>query len=337
MSTRRNFLQSLSAAGLVGCLPDEKNRLLAEQSLPPEDEIPPEEVRDFVQPITETEDFYVMASSLPPSEEWLENWQLTIRGLSEEPLQLSLPAIQELPQALVEHTLECIGNTGSKLISNGQWDGVLLTDLLAAYGLQVSTSHIMMRCGDGYTTSLPVSVLAEGLRLVWTLNGEELPLAHGQPVRLLVPGRYGMKNPKWIEEIEFTDEPELGYWEQYGWSDTAVYQLHSWFHRPAANAWLTGGEGIDVVGSAFAGRDQIERVEISFDQGSSWNDCEITYPSQENAWTLWRYRWNPATTGPYTLMVRATDEHGNVQQDLEQYDEELDGFQGIQRLRLFVN
>ena len=97
------------------------------------------------------------------------------------------------------------------------------------------------------------------------------------------------------------------------------------------------GEGIDVVGSAFAGRDRIERVEISFDAGESWQDCEITYPSQENAWTLWRYRWNPPATGPYTLMVRATDEHGNRQQDQEQGDTDLDGLQGIHRVRLFVN
>ena len=337
MSSRRLFLQSLSAAGLASCLPDEKNSLLAEQPLPPEEEVPAAGQRDMVEPITAIEDFYVTSAGPPPPQEWLDSWTLTIRGLGEDVLALRLDELQALPQEQVEHTLECIGNTGPRLISNGQWDGVLLADLLQAYGLEIDTSHLVMRCGDGYTTSLPVSVIEDGLRLVWTLNGEDLPLAHGQPVRLLVPGRYGMKNPKWIQEIEFTNEPELGFWEQYGWSDTAFYLIHSWIHRPSANTWLTGGEGIDVVGSAFAGRDRIDRVEISFDAGESWQDCEITYPSQENAWTLWRYRWNPPATGPYTLMVRATDEHGNRQQDQEQGDRDLDGLQGIHRVRLFVN
>ncbi|MEC7985215.1 MAG: molybdopterin-dependent oxidoreductase [Myxococcota bacterium] len=320
--SRRSFIQNVTAVSIAGCAKStDKNQ--------------PPDTREPIEPITPADTFYITSYAPPPDEEWIDNWSLHITGLDGDDLILTLGDLQSLASEEIEHTLECISNASFYAISNGTWRGVRFQDLLNHFEASHSQSHINMYCGEGYSTSLPASVIDDGMALVWTLNGEPLTVPHGKPVRMLVPGRFGMKNPKWIERIELTEEPELGFWESRGWSNSAHYLLHSWIHAPTRGDKVSQG-GADLIGSAFFGSEGIAKVEISDDEGETWNECEITYAGGPNVWTLWRYRWVPAFVGMYTLMVRATAPDGTVQEDGPAADSELDGYEALHRIQVFV-
>ena len=331
-TTRRQLLKGATALGLGGCVAPPAG---APGTPSPVDVSAPPDERDAIEPVTSAEDFYVTSSAAPPEAEWVESWSLRIEGLDGEDIVLGLDELKSFGGEEHEHTLECISNYGAVAISNGLWTGLRLDRLLEALGAAHSKSSIEFRCGEGYWTYLPAEVMDDGLWLVWALNGEPLAEAHGYPLRALVAGRYGMKNPKWIGTIRFTDEAELGFWESRGWSDSAVYQLHSWIHAPSVGDLVSQG-GADILGSAFAGMAGISKVELSGDGGETWKECELTYAGGENVWTLWRCRWEPGFTGQHELVVRATDGAGRIQEDLERYDEELDGFEGLHKVAVIV-
>lgn len=288
---------------------------------------------DDLSPLTDNASFYVQSynPAAMPGQDWIDAWRLQISGCDEGDVTLSLDDLLAMEAEEVEHTLECIGNTPRlQAIGNATWEGALLSDVLDALGLSLpdDAAYIQFTCGDGYTTTLPRSDLDAGLRLVWSMNGEALPPRHGAPLRVLVSGRYGMKQPKWVEKITFTDTWEAGYWEARGWSDEAEILLHSWIHAPSQDS-LVPLEGADVVGSAFAGAMGVEAVELSDDGGETWQPAEITYRGPKNAWSLWRFRWQPQQTGSASLIVRAIDAVGRVQADNEDSDRDLDGFEGL--------
>lgn len=286
-----------------------------------------------ISPITPNDEFYVVqySSSLRPTEDWVNTWTLTVEGAPEGDITLTLSDLEELEASTAEHTLECISNTrGYNAIGNAEWTGILLSDLFAALGLSQPSGkdYLVFTCGDGYHTAVPASDLEAGLKLVWKMNGEDLPLAHGLPLRALTPGRYGMKNPKWITGIRWAETAEEGTWEAHGWSAEATVQLQSWFHAPDEDT-VFSLEGGPIVGSAFAGSRPIAAVQVSDDDGETWQDAEITYAGPENAWTLWRFQWVPKETGKATLKVRAIADDGGVQTDDERYDADLDGLEGL--------
>ena len=178
---------------------------------------------------------------------------------------------------------------------------------------QISTrryhSYMGMFTGaDDYQTSIPIGDLETPIWLVWKMNGEPVPTRHGAPARILTPGRYGMKNPKWVTEIRFAKEPFLGFWESRGWSNTAEYRANTYFLSPSASAVLTAGP-VRFLGTAFAGSDPIAHVEVSTDGGEHWADAEITYQNGPDIWTLWAFDWD-AVAGDYQIQVRATTESG---------------------------
>ena len=288
---------------------------------------------DPISPITPNADFYVVqyATSKRPDEAWTEDWTLTVLGSPEGDIVLTLSDLEALPSSTSEHTLECISNTRAyNAIGNAEWTGVTITELLAALGLSQPAGHdyLVFECGDGYHTTVPVADLDRGMRLVWLMNGEPLPIEHGMPLRALTPGRYGMKNPKWITTMRWATTWEEGTWEDLGWSREANVQLQSWFHEPAEGT-VFPAEGGQIVGSAFAGRRPIARVELSDDDGETWSEAEITYAGPANAWTLWRFDWRPSSARKATLLVRAVDEDGEVQAGDERYDADLDGLEGL--------
>jgi hypothetical protein len=246
-----------------------------------------------------------------------------------------LAALQATGSETVEHTLECIGNNPpGSAISNAEWTGIRLTDLLDTLDLNVpeSTGWIAFECGDGYTGFIPFDEEALQIVLVWQMNGEPLPSSHGAPLRALVPGRYGMKNPKWLSHLIFTDTEPTGFWEAFGWSAEARYRVHSWIHTPGYGTEVDQG-AITLLGSAFAGAVAISRVELSFDGGAEWTDAEMTYTGPPNAWSLWRYQWVPEAPGTYTVVVRATDVDGRVQ-EVGDLSDHLSGWQGLHTIEL---
>ena len=141
--------------------------------------------------------------------------------------RITTPFLQALPGRTKEHTLECIGASPRvQNISNAVWTGLPLVEILDALGVEVPASAVGLRLvgADGYHAGLPIEDLEDGpLWLAWEMNGEPLPFLNGAPARLLVPGRYGVKNLKWLDEIAFVDTPHVSYWTERGWDEEARY------------------------------------------------------------------------------------------------------------------
>jgi hypothetical protein len=169
--------------------------------------------------------------------------------------------------------------------------------------------------------------------LVYEMNGAPLTQKHGYPARLLVPGIYGMKNCKWITQVELVNYDYKGYWESQGWSDTALYQTLSRIDYPDTNR--IPAQPIYIGGVAFAGDRGIKRVEVSTDGGKSWADAQLRPPMGKYTWTLWTYPWLPKQ-GTFTLQVRATDGKGQVQ-TAERADTFPDGATGYHTIQVRVS
>ena len=147
--------------------------------------------------------------------------------------------------------------------------------------------------------------------LAYLMNDKPLPKRHGYPARLIVPGKYGIKNVKWLTRIDLVASDFKGYWQQRGWTDDGTIQTMSRFDVPGARAIVPFGP-IDLAGIAFAGDRGISAVEIS-DDGETWKPVDTIERVAPLSWAIWRFTWNPPKSGTYTLRVRATDGTGAVQ------------------------
>ncbi|MHB8625350.1 MAG: molybdopterin-dependent oxidoreductase [Aggregatilineales bacterium] len=266
-------------------------------------------------PIIETERLYLHSYRPTPD---LSKWSLTIDGLVDRPLTLSMDDIRTLPALTFMYTLECIGNiTGGGLIGNLNWTGVALADLLSRAGVQTEATYVHFKAADEYTTSVKLEWLTQpGVMLVYAVNGEPLPPEHGYPLRLMIPGLYGQKQPKWITQITLMDHDVFGYWEgpAYEWSNIAAVKTNSQIVTPYRKAKFT--DPIRVEGLAYAGKRAITKVEVSVEgntRSAVWHEVTLIKPPSPLAWTWWVYDWSPPTPGDYTLAVRATDETGFTQ------------------------
>src|SRR5690606_35898634 len=196
-------------------------------------------------------------------------------------------------------TLECISNpVGGNYISTGEWTGLPLRDLLTEAGLRPGVVDIVLHAADDYADSIPlVAALHPDTLLAYDLNGAPLPESHGYPLRLIVPGIFGMKNVKWITRIEAVDYDFQGYWQERGWSDIATVQTMSRIDVPASNRTLVAGQPTLIAGIAFAGDRGISRVEVSTDDGETWVPATLDEPLSPLTWVLWRYEWTPIQPG----------------------------------------
>ncbi|MFN8537266.1 MAG: molybdopterin-dependent oxidoreductase [Thermomicrobiales bacterium] len=148
--------------------------------------------------------------------------------------------------------------------------------------------------------------------LVHTMNGEPLWEVHGFPARLIVPGRYGMKNPKWISKIEAATRLPTGYWTERGWSPDEPIQTSVRIDVPGLLQSLPLGP-TTIGGIAFAGDRGISRVEVSTDDGTTWRDAELEPALGPTTWVRWSFPWTPTRTGKHTLVARARDGNGTPQ------------------------
>jgi DMSO/TMAO reductase YedYZ molybdopterin-dependent catalytic subunit len=244
-------------------------------------------------------------------------WKLTIDGLVERPMTFDYESIRQLPAVSDFYTLQCISNpVGGDLWGNGYWKGVKLADLLAQTGIKPGARDAVFRAEDDYSDSVTLErALNQGAILAYELNGAPLTKTHGFPARLLIPNIYGMKNVKWITSIELVDYDFKGYWMQRGWSDSAVYKVSSRIDTPATRASLSTGE-VEVAGVAFAGERGISQVEISTDNGQTWQPAELKPALARNTWQLWAAR-PTLPPGTHTIKVRATDGSGDLQTSTE--------------------
>lgn len=286
-----------------------------------------------LSPITANEDFYVTSCCGEPALDGA-GWSCLIVADDAVVATLDLAWLEARAARDREHTLECIGASPSnRAISNAVWSGLPLVEILDALGVSAPDDavEIVFTCADGYSTSLPVADLERPVWLVWRMNGEALPAEHGYPVRLLVPGRYGMKNPKWIVEIAFSREHHTGFWEGYGWSETAEYQPNSLVEDPDRRATVAAG-GVRVQGMAFAGSDLVTAVQVRVD-GGEWQEATLDYAPGADVWTLWHHDLELAP-GAHTVQARCRTASGAASLEDPDGTDGLSGYDGSMEIEV---
>jgi DMSO/TMAO reductase YedYZ molybdopterin-dependent catalytic subunit len=271
--------------------------------------IPPE--------ITPTDKHYYVSKNVIRDPDVNErNWRLQIKGLVDRPMSFTYDEIRNMPALTQYLTLQCISNEiGGDLISTAKWRGVPVADLLQRAGVREGAFDLILRSADDYTDSIPIAkALQPDTMLAYEMNDQVLPKKHGFPLRLLVPDIYGMKNAKWVTELEVVEYDFKGYWQNRGWSDTAVMHVTSRIDAPRNNNRLSTGANY-IGGVAVAGQRGIQRVEVSIDGGQSWREAAIKPALGPNTWVLWLYQWDTpqGLTGDRQILVRAVDGNGLVQ------------------------
>src|SRR5262249_45098901 len=193
-----------------------------------------------------------------------------------------LPAVEDY------RTLVCISNeVGGDLIGNAHWRGVRLRDLLERAGPAPGAVKVVFTCADDYTDSIHFEkAMQPETLLVYEMNGEPLIPKHGYPARLLVPGIYGMKNVKWLRKIEVSDRDFRGFWQQRGWDDEAVIKTMSRIATLSSFSTVDA-EPLMIGGRAVAGDRGIQSVEVSVDNGQTWQEGELKPPLGAYTWGLW--------------------------------------------------
>lgn len=268
--------------------------------------------------LTPTDQLYIVQATFSPPRVDASQWRLVIRGLVNRPRTLSYDELRALPRIDQTSTLTCISNeVGGKLIGNITWSGTRLRDLLQQAGVQQGAVDVVLHSLEGYTNSIPLErALSPQNLIAYGMNGAALTRNHGFPARLIVPGIYGMKNVKWLKEIEAVGEDYQGFWQKRGWSDTAIVKTQS--ALDTANPALGNDQTVlledgQVVlgGYAFAGDRGISAVEVQID-GGGWQPAQLKPPTSQLTWREWRSAWK-ATPGAHSVVVRATDAIGELQ------------------------
>ena len=268
--------------------------------------------------ITPNADFYRIDTALSFPNVNLDTWKLRIHGMVDNDIELTYQDILDMPQVERTITICCVSNdVGGPYIGNAVWQGVFLKDLLERAGVNSDAEQVFSRSLDGWTSGFPIEVALDGrdAMLAIGMNGEPLPLEHGFPARLIVPGVYGyVSATKWIKEIEINKWSDAeGYWVPLGWSRDAPIKTQSRIDVPRKNQELQPGLN-KIAGVAWAQHTGIEKVEVRIDKGE-WNLAELSDDLTDDAWRLWTFDWT-ATSGKHTIQVRATDKSGYTQTEV---------------------
>jgi len=330
--SRRDFIQYTAAVAgaaalpgwLVGCGSDEPHVVSVGGGDPVLQ--PATSLLDWSL-ITDNDDFYLVQVDVPNEPINTAAWSLTISGLVNNPETLSYDQLLALPAVEQTTTLVCIGNpVGGEVIGTARWKGVAFSYLLSRWGVQAEAYDMVARDVGTYSDSIPVSHLQSHFAmLAYEMNGVALPHLHGAPLRIIVPGIYGIKNIKWLAGLTFVADDYLGYWQQQGWSDTAHVRTLAQIKNIPDNYQMAPGV-LPVNGFAYAGLRGIQRVEISADDGQTWIDADLDPLLSPYAWVRFEKAFVMDTPGEYQLRVRATDGEG-VLQDKVSIDT-LDGSEG---------
>jgi DMSO/TMAO reductase YedYZ molybdopterin-dependent catalytic subunit len=273
----------------------------------------------IVQPITPNDLFYCVTKNVVDPRVNVDLWHLELNGLVKNPATRRFQDLKGFSAVEQETTLMCISNgLDAGLISNAVWKGFPLRDLLEPAGPLSDAARVRLHGVDNYTDTIPLEKAMDPTTLLaYEMNGVPLPERHGYPLRLIVPGYFGEKHVKWLTRIELVTADVKGFYEAQGWGPDFMTPTRSRIDVPDDGstfslAQLSGP--IEVKGMAYGGDRGISRVEFSFDDEKTWNEAKIYYPGTKLSWALWSYGWRPNEAGDYTLVIRATDGEGKVQE-----------------------
>ncbi len=266
--------------------------------------------------VTPNADFYRIDTALTPPRLTAEKWALKVHGMVGKEIQLDYAALTKRPQIERAVTLTCVSNeVGGDLVSNAVWIGTPLGDLLKEAAPQSGADCVLATSVDGFTSTSPLDALTDGrdAMLAVAMNGEPLPIEHGFPVRMVVPGLYGyVSATKWVVDLKVsTFAAESAYWTQRGWSDHGPVKTSSRIDVPKDGSRFDVGHMVTIAGMAWAQHRGIDKVEVKIDDGP-WQTAELSEAFSKDTWRQWKLTWT-ATSGSHTLTCRATDGTGAVQ------------------------
>src|ERR671910_2769806 len=270
--------------------------------------------------ITPASTFYLIDTALSSPRIDVNDWTLSVKGAVDNPFDFSYKDLLDMSTREADITLSCVSNPlGGGLVSNGRWTGVLLSDVLEEAGMSrdkitSASRQLVGRSVDGFTTGFKTDIALDGRNalVAFGLNGSELPVKHGYPVRRVIPGLYGyISATKWLTEIELTNWNFDAYWIQRTWSKEGPIKTQSRIDTVKDGDNLSAGKN-PIGGVAWAPHRGIEKVEVSTDGGQTWNEASLAKQLAEDTWRQYAYDWN-ARPGDYIIQVRATDGNGETQ------------------------
>ena len=266
---------------------------------------------------TPLKDHYKVFLDTEPSVVPAEGFMLPITGLVDNSVNLTLDQIYNDFDSFDQFvTLSCIsGRVGTTLISTTQWTGISMQDVLDHVGTQPEAQYLLITSADGFHESVPLDMIRSDRRvmLCHSWDGNPLPSDHGFPLRIWLPDRFGMKQPKWIVSMELAAEDKTGYWVTRGWDAIAQVKTTSVIDTVAVDTIVESGTSpaIPVGGIAWGGDRQISKVEVRVNNGP-WMEAELRQPLSETTWVIWRFDW-PFEVGEHIFDVRTYEADGTPQ------------------------
>ena len=307
LATMKQRVADSAAAGMIE-LPNESDPLKPALGTRPE--------------YTQVRDHYKIFIRSQPSIIDGDTYTLPITGSVENPMSFTLDDIRDRYEPKNEFvTLACISNrVGGDLISTTYWTGASLQDILADVKPLPSATHLFIESEDGFFETVALDLIASDPRIMLAYNwdGRPIPFDHGFPLRIWLPDRYGMKQPKWITNIQVVDEYKPGYWVVRDWDEVARMHATAVIDTVAIDAVVEDGDEklIPVGGIAHAGVRGISKVEVRIynedKNKGEWHEAELRTPLSDATWVIWRYDW-PFKEGKHTFEVRTYEGDGTPQ------------------------
>jgi DMSO/TMAO reductase YedYZ molybdopterin-dependent catalytic subunit len=329
---RRSFLAASVATAGIAATAGLAGRLLAERSsvatarsavkiprptatapsLPPGTDLDIPGLASFITP---NNDFYRVDTAIVLPEVNPSSWQLRIHGMVNREITITFDELLHRPLIEDYITLCCVSNpVGGPYIGNAKWLGASLASLLRQAGIKAGADQLLCTSVDGFTSGTPVQTVMDGrdALLAVAMNGQPLPIAHGFPARMVVPGLYGyVSATKWVTDINVTTfAANYAYWAQRGWSQQAPIKTESRIDVPNGANQIPSGRTA-VAGVAWAQHKGIEAVEVRVDEGP-WNTARLAAVPDLDTWRQWVWEWD-ATSGNHVIEARATDKTGYTQ------------------------
>lgn len=280
--------------------------------------------------VTDNAEFYRIDTALSVPQLSREGWKLRIHGMVDNEKTFTFADLEQFELIEQMVTLACVSNpVGGDLVGNAVWGGYRVRDLLAAAGVSPDADMVLSKSSDGFTAGTPTEAMTDDRDslLAITMNGQPLPIEHGYPARLVVPGLYGyVSATKWVVDLELTrfDRAE-GYWTPLGWSERGPIKTQSRVEVPRSGQDVPAGP-VRFGGVAWAQPRGVRAVEVRIDEGP-WQQATLGAAYSDDTWRLWSFDWQADQTGPHLIAVRATDNTGYVQTE-EMADVVPDGATG---------